>query len=157
MTFFIPGVTLVSLVLLFGFYPILDGIFDIVSAMKAPGHHWPLLVEGIVGIVAGIVTFMWPGITAMFLLYLIAFWSECRFRAWHRRAANGVGRPRGRHLRQAADLTTSAGEPRGRPTALRSRKRKLSSVNCCRSLTTSNARSAATFLLHPSNSGRASR
>jgi uncharacterized membrane protein HdeD (DUF308 family) len=75
LTFFIPGVTLISLVLLFGFYAILDGIFDIVSAMKAPGHHWPLLVEGIVGIVAGIVTFMWPGITAMVLLYLIAFWA----------------------------------------------------------------------------------
>ena len=75
LTFFIPGVTLISLVLLFGFYVILDGIFDIVSAMKAPGHHWPLLVEGIVGIVAGIVTFMWPGITAMFLLHLIAFWA----------------------------------------------------------------------------------
>jgi len=75
LTFFIPGVTLISLVLLFGFYAILDGIFDIVSAMKAPGHHWPLLVEGIVGIVAGIVTFMLPGITAMFLLYLIALWA----------------------------------------------------------------------------------
>ena len=75
LTFFIPGVTLISLVLLFGFYAILDGTFDIVSAMKAPGHHWPLLVEGIVGIVAGIVTFMWPGITAMVLLYLIAFWA----------------------------------------------------------------------------------
>src|ERR1700737_560108 len=75
LTFFIPGVTLISLVLLFGFYAILDGIFDIVSAMKAPGHHWPLLVEGIVGIVAGIVTFVWPGITTMFLLYLIAFWA----------------------------------------------------------------------------------
>jgi uncharacterized membrane protein HdeD (DUF308 family) len=75
LTLFIPGVTLISLVLLFGFYAILDGIFDIVSAMKAPGHHWPLLVEGFVGIVAGIVTFMWPGITAMFLLYLIALWA----------------------------------------------------------------------------------
>ena len=75
LTLFIPGVTLVSLVLLFGFYAILDGVFDIVSAMKAPGHHWPLLVEGIVGIVAGIVTFMWPAITAMVLLYLIAFWA----------------------------------------------------------------------------------
>src|ERR1700726_5189435 len=75
LTFFIPGLTLISLVLLFGFYAILDGIFDIVSAMKAPGHHWPLLVEGIVGIVAEIVTFMWPGITAMILLYLIAFWA----------------------------------------------------------------------------------
>ena len=62
LTFFIPGVRLISLVLLFGFCAILDGIFDIVSAMQAPGHHWPLLVEGIVGIVAGMVTFMWPGL-----------------------------------------------------------------------------------------------
>jgi uncharacterized membrane protein HdeD (DUF308 family) len=75
LTFFIPGITLISLVLLFGFYAILDGIFDIVSAMKAPFHHWPLLVEGIVGIVAGLVTFMWPAITAMVLVYLIAFWA----------------------------------------------------------------------------------
>jgi len=75
LAFLIPGVTLVSLVMLFGFYAILDGVFDIVSAIKAPGHHWPLLVEGIVGILAGIVTFLWPGITAMVLLYLIAFWA----------------------------------------------------------------------------------
>jgi uncharacterized membrane protein HdeD (DUF308 family) len=75
LTFLSRALRWFSLVLLFGFYAILDGIFDIVSAMKAPGHHWPLLVEGIVGIVAGIVTFMWPGITAMFLLYLIAFWA----------------------------------------------------------------------------------
>jgi uncharacterized membrane protein HdeD (DUF308 family) len=75
LTLFIPGVTLISLVMLFGFYAILDGVFDIVSAIKAPGHHWPLVVEGIVGIVAGIVTFMWPGITAIALLYLIAFWA----------------------------------------------------------------------------------
>jgi uncharacterized membrane protein HdeD (DUF308 family) len=74
-TFFVPGVTLIALVLLFGFYAILDGVFDIVSAVKAPGPHWPLLVEGIVGIIAGIVTFMWPGITAMVLLYLIGFWA----------------------------------------------------------------------------------
>jgi hypothetical protein len=39
LTLFMPGVTLISLVLLFGFYAILDGVFDIVSAMKAPGHH----------------------------------------------------------------------------------------------------------------------
>ena len=74
-TLFVPGLTLISLVMLFGFYAIVDGVFDIVSAIKAPGHHWPLLVEGIVGIVAGIVTFMWPAITAMALLYLIAFWA----------------------------------------------------------------------------------
>jgi uncharacterized membrane protein HdeD (DUF308 family) len=74
LTFFIPG-TLISLVLLFGFYALLDGIFDIVSAIRAPGRHWPLIVEGIVGIIVGILTFLWPGITAMVLLYLIAFWA----------------------------------------------------------------------------------
>jgi uncharacterized membrane protein HdeD (DUF308 family) len=75
LTFFIPGITLISLVLLFGFYALLDGIFDIVSAIRAPSHHWPLIVEGIVGIMVGILTFLWPGITAMVLLYLIAFWA----------------------------------------------------------------------------------
>ena len=75
LTFFMPGITLVSLVLLFGFYALLDGIFDIVSAFRAPGRHWPLILEGIVGMIAGILTFLWPGITAMVLLYLIAFWA----------------------------------------------------------------------------------
>jgi uncharacterized membrane protein HdeD (DUF308 family) len=75
LTFFLPGITLISLVLLFGFYALLDGVFDIVSAIKAPGHHWPLILEGIVGIIAGILTFLWPGITAMVLLYLIGFWA----------------------------------------------------------------------------------
>jgi uncharacterized membrane protein HdeD (DUF308 family) len=75
LTFFVPGITLMFLVLLFGFYAILDGVFDIVSAIRAPGHHWPLLVEGIVGIIAGVLTVLWPRITAMVLLYLIAFWA----------------------------------------------------------------------------------
>jgi uncharacterized membrane protein HdeD (DUF308 family) len=52
LTLFIPGLTLISLVMLFGFYAIVDGVFDIVSAIKAPGYHWPLVVKGIVGIVA---------------------------------------------------------------------------------------------------------
>jgi len=70
-----PGLTLFYLVLLFGAYAILEGIFNIISAIRAPGHHWPLIVEGIIGIIAGVLTFMWPGITAVVLLYLIAFWA----------------------------------------------------------------------------------
>jgi uncharacterized membrane protein HdeD (DUF308 family) len=73
--FFIPGITLLSLVLLFGAYVLLDGIFDLVAATRSPSHHWALVLEGIVGIIAGILTFLWPGITAMVLLYLIAFWA----------------------------------------------------------------------------------
>ena len=75
LTFFVPGITLISLVLLFGFYAILDGAFDIVSALRVPSHHWALLVEGIVGIIVGVLTIVWPGITAMALLYLIAVWA----------------------------------------------------------------------------------
>ena len=75
LTFLIPGITLFTLVLLFGAYAILDGIFDIVSAVRAPGRHWPLVLEGVVGIIIGILTFLWPGITTMVLLYLIAFWA----------------------------------------------------------------------------------
>src|SRR5260221_14754821 len=75
LAFFMPKITLITLVLLFGAYVLLDGMFDIVAAIRSPSHHWALVLEGIVGIVAGILTLVWPGITAMVLLYLIAFWA----------------------------------------------------------------------------------
>jgi uncharacterized membrane protein HdeD (DUF308 family) len=75
LTFIIPGITLLALVLLFGVYALLDGIFDVVSAFRSSSHHWAFLVEGIVGIIIGILTLIWPGITGMVLLYLIAFWA----------------------------------------------------------------------------------
>jgi uncharacterized membrane protein HdeD (DUF308 family) len=75
LTFCIPGITLLALVLLFGTYALLDGIFDIVSAFRSSSHHWALLVEGIIGIIVGILTLIWPGMTGMVLLYLIAFWA----------------------------------------------------------------------------------
>jgi uncharacterized membrane protein HdeD (DUF308 family) len=69
-----PGITLVSLVLLFGAYALVDGILAIIAAFRAR-EWWPLLLEGVVGIAAGVVTFLWPGITAIALLYLIAAWA----------------------------------------------------------------------------------
>jgi uncharacterized membrane protein HdeD (DUF308 family) len=73
-----PGITLAALVLLFGAYAITDGIFAIVAALNAERSErrwWALLIEGILGIIAGVLTFIVPGITALFLLYLIAFWA----------------------------------------------------------------------------------
>jgi uncharacterized membrane protein HdeD (DUF308 family) len=50
-------------------------VFNVVSALRAPRQYWPLLLEGIVGIIAGVLTFVWPGTTALAPLYLIAFWA----------------------------------------------------------------------------------
>jgi uncharacterized membrane protein HdeD (DUF308 family) len=75
LTFFVPSITLLTLVLLFGVYALLDGLFNVIAFFRVPAHHWALLIEGVIGIIAGIVTFAWPAITAIVLLYVIAFWA----------------------------------------------------------------------------------
>jgi uncharacterized membrane protein HdeD (DUF308 family) len=75
LTFFLPGITLVTLVLLFGVYALVDGVFNVFAFFRVASHQWALLVEGVVGILAGVLTFAWPAITAIALLYLIAFWA----------------------------------------------------------------------------------
>ena len=75
LTFFVPAITLVTFVLLFGFYALLDGLFNFIAFIRVPVHHWALLIEGVIGIAAGILTFAWPAITAIVLLYVIAFWA----------------------------------------------------------------------------------
>ena len=75
LTFFVPGITLVTLVLLFGVYALIDGFFNVIAFFRVPAHHWALLLEGVIGIIAGILTFAWPAITAIVLLYVIAFWA----------------------------------------------------------------------------------
>jgi uncharacterized membrane protein HdeD (DUF308 family) len=73
-----PSITLAVLVALFGAYALVDGIFSIVSAVRTgeqERHSWALLIEGALGVIAGLVTFVWPGITALALLLIIAFWA----------------------------------------------------------------------------------
>lgn len=77
-TFFAPGISLAALVLVFGAYAFADGVLAIISAIRRerPGERWVLLLlEGIAGIAAGVVTLLWPGITALVLLYVIAAWA----------------------------------------------------------------------------------
>src|SRR5262245_7645658 len=76
-----PGLALGALVLLFGTFAIYDGIFSIVAAFHAKGREerwWSELIVGLIGIAAGVVAFSRPGITTLFLLYLIAFWAIAR-------------------------------------------------------------------------------
>jgi uncharacterized membrane protein HdeD (DUF308 family) len=75
LTFFLPGITLVTLVLMFGAYALVDGIVNVIAFIRVASHQWALLIEGVIGVVAGILTFMWPAITALVLLYLVAFWA----------------------------------------------------------------------------------
>lgn len=73
-----PGITLVALVFLFGVYAIVDGILSFGEAISAGKRSqswiWPTVI-GVVGIVAGILAFAWPGLTALVLLYIIAAWA----------------------------------------------------------------------------------
>src|ERR1700692_2342947 len=74
-----PGLTLWALVVLFGAYVLVDGVFAIVGVVRgaptARDRRGCLIFEGIAGIGAGVLTFAWPGITALALLYLIAAWA----------------------------------------------------------------------------------
>jgi uncharacterized membrane protein HdeD (DUF308 family) len=77
-TFAWPGITLASLVLLFGAYALVDGIFSIAGAVRAAQAHerWVVLViEGIVGIAAAVITVAWPAITALALVFVIGSWA----------------------------------------------------------------------------------
>lgn len=74
-----PDITLRVLVLLFGFYALLDGLLALGAALAggrrvASRRGW-LVVEGVAGVATGVFTFVWPGITTLVLLYLIAAWA----------------------------------------------------------------------------------
>ena len=76
-----PGITLEALVLLFAFWALFDGILSLigsVGAAQAREPWWPLVLIGLLGIAAGILTLRYPGVTALALLLVIAFWSIFR-------------------------------------------------------------------------------
>jgi uncharacterized membrane protein HdeD (DUF308 family) len=72
-----PDVTLWALVVLWGAYALFDGSVALTSAItdRYLLHRGWVAAVGISGIVAGVMTFVWPGITTLALLVVIAFWS----------------------------------------------------------------------------------
>ena len=76
--FFLPGITAAALILLFGAYAFVDGVFALIAGLRAARHHGrsgPLLLEGILNILIGIIVFLWPGPALVALIYLIAIWA----------------------------------------------------------------------------------
>src|SRR5689334_14755408 len=74
----LPGLTLTTLVWLFAAFAAVDGIFSL--AAVGAGYHlgrpwWSLLADGLVGILFGIFAFVYPGLTLMACLYLVAAWA----------------------------------------------------------------------------------
>ena len=74
----VPAAAILSLVLLFSAYMLVDGVFAIAAGIKAArnGERWGLLIlEGVVDIAAGAIAFLWPAITAVAFVFLVAVWA----------------------------------------------------------------------------------
>lgn len=81
LTWLRPGISLASLVLLFGLYSLADGALDVWTALagrKDQEQWWVLLLGGLLGVGVGILTLAAPGLTALALLYYIAIWAIAR-------------------------------------------------------------------------------
>jgi uncharacterized membrane protein HdeD (DUF308 family) len=78
LAFVLPGITLAVLVIVWGAYALADGILALIAAYRVRDQgkpFWSLVIVGLLGIAAGIVTFIWPGMTALLLLMFIAAWA----------------------------------------------------------------------------------
>jgi uncharacterized membrane protein HdeD (DUF308 family) len=79
LAFMWPAATIAVLVFLFGAYVLVDGVALLVALVRgeplARRHAWAVGIMGVLGIVAGIGTFVWPGLTALSLLYIVAVWA----------------------------------------------------------------------------------
>lgn len=73
-----PGIAIGALVLLFAAYMLVDGVFAIISGIRAArsGERWGLLIlEGVVDLAAGAIAVIWPAITLVALVWIVAIWA----------------------------------------------------------------------------------
>ena len=73
-----PGMTIAVLVGIFGVYAVVDGITNLILGLSRTGTHgrsWAHALQGVAGIVAGVLAFLWPGITALVLVLFIGAWA----------------------------------------------------------------------------------
>jgi len=78
LAFIWPGITIFTLVLLFGAYALVNGILALVISFKGPRlirRFGSLIFGGLISVAAGIIAFIWPGMTAFSLVIVIAAWA----------------------------------------------------------------------------------
>ena len=75
---FWPGITGLALILLFGAYALVDGIFALVAALRDGGGHGrsgAFLLEAVLDLIIAAICFIWPGTALVAFGYLIAIWA----------------------------------------------------------------------------------
>jgi uncharacterized membrane protein HdeD (DUF308 family) len=73
-----PGVTLVALAILFGAYALVNGVFTMIAAFRRPqdaARRTAQVIAGVLGVLAGLVALIWPGVTALVLVVLFGAWA----------------------------------------------------------------------------------
>lgn len=78
LAFIWPGITLLTLIVMFGVYAIVDGLVAIwtgFSRTRESSRWWTFLLEGLLGLGAGIAALVWPGLATLVFIYLIASWA----------------------------------------------------------------------------------
>jgi uncharacterized membrane protein HdeD (DUF308 family) len=78
LAFVMPGLTIATLVIVWGAYALVDGIFSLYASATGRTHtddHWLVGLQGLIGLAAGILTLLMPGVTALGLLIAIAAYS----------------------------------------------------------------------------------
>jgi len=81
LAFIWPGLTLLTLVILYGVFAIIDGVLALAAVFGRTGPDvpkWWLVLTGILGIGAGLIALFWPGITALVLIIFIGAWAIVR-------------------------------------------------------------------------------
>nr|WP_313521205.1 HdeD family acid-resistance protein [Brevundimonas diminuta] len=80
LTFVWPQISLLTLIMVYGVYALIDGVLALIAAIRGGGFvpRWWLALGGVVSILAAVAAFAWPGLTALVLVYLIGFWSILR-------------------------------------------------------------------------------
>src|SRR5690606_10563107 len=73
-----PNLTLAAIVVLYGVFAIADGATGLVTLLfgfRRVGPRWFQLLDALLSIAAGLIALLWPGITSLALIWLIAAWA----------------------------------------------------------------------------------